>query len=320
MDRARFAKLASWALAYSLLVVLWGAYVRATGSGAGCGAHWPLCNGEVIPHTGRIETLIELSHRVTAGLSVAFGAAVAFFGLRLYPKRHRVRRAAVASFAFVMGEALIGAALVLYKLVAHDDSMKRAISMPLHLVNTFFLMAALAMTAWWSSEKSPNAISLRKQGVVGALLAVALGSVLLVATSGALAALGDTLFPPQSVTGALSQDLSGGASALVRLRLLHPLFALLAAASTMAAATTARVLRPTDETRALSRIAIALVFSQIGAGLANVALLAPVWMQLVHLLLAECTWIAIVLLAVAALSAEKPSAAVLEQIQERARA
>ncbi len=320
MDRARFSKLASWALVYTLAVVLWGAYVRASGSGAGCGAHWPLCNGEVIPHTGRIETLIELSHRITAGLSVAFGAAVAFFGVRLYPKRHRVRRAAIASFAFVMGEALIGAALVLYKLVAHDDSMQRAISMPLHLVNTFFLMGALAMTAWWSREKSPNAITMRKQGALGVLLVTALVAVLLVATSGALAALGDTLFPPQSVTGALTQDLSGGANALVRLRLLHPLFALLAAAATMAAATTARLLRPNEETRVLSRVAILLIFSQIGAGLANVVLLAPVWMQLVHLLLAECTWVSLVLLAVAALSAEKPSAALLEQIQERARA
>lgn len=318
MTRARFEKLAWGGLAYTLVVVAWGAFVRATGSGAGCGQHWPLCNGEIVPHTGRIETLIELSHRVTAGLSLGVGAVIAFYGVRLYPKRDRVRRAAIASLLFVLGEALIGAALVLYKLVEHDDSMKRALSMPLHLVNTLFLMGALGMTAWWARGKSPSPLVLRGQGAVGAAVLFALGSLVLVATSGALAALGDTLFPPTSVGNALTQDLNAGANTLVRLRLLHPLFALLAATCVTAAATIARVLRPSDETRVLSKLAIGLVFTQIAAGLANVALLAPVWMQVVHLSLAECTWVVTVLLGVSALSTKAPLP--LHHVEEGARA
>lgn len=318
MNRASFQKLAFAALAWTLIVVLWGAFVRATGSGAGCGAHWPLCNGEVIPHTGRIETLIELSHRVTAGMSVAFGAVVAFFGVRLYPKGDRVRAAAVASLVFVLLEALIGAAIVLYKLVAHDESMARALSMPLHLVNTFFLMGALAMTAWWARGNSPRPLVLRNQGIVGVMIALALFSVLLVATSGALAALGDTLFKPTSVRGAIAQDLSAGANTLVRLRLLHPFFALLAALTTSVAATIARTLRPSTETSILSRVAIGLVFSQIVAGIINIALLAPVAMQLAHLALAELTWVSLVLLGVAAFTAEPVSDRAVHHVEERA--
>ncbi len=327
MNRAKFQTLANAALAWTLIVVLWGAFVRATGSGAGCGDHWPLCNGEIIPHSPRIETVIELSHRVTAALSVAFGALVAFFGVRLYPKGDRVRRAAVASLLFVLLEALIGAGIVLYKLVAHDESMARALSMPLHLVNTFFLMAALAMTAWWARGKSPRPFSLRNQGVVGLMIALALFSVLLVATSGALAALGDTLFKPTSIRGAIAQDLSPSANALVRLRLLHPFFALLAALTTSVAATLARTLRPNAESSLLSRITIALIFSQIVAGVINIALLAPVVMQLVHLGLAELTWTSLVLLGVSAFSdrretfphgAEAVSDRAVHHVEERA--
>ncbi|MEO8877844.1 MAG: COX15/CtaA family protein [Polyangiaceae bacterium] len=321
MDRRRYQKLAAWALGYTLLVVIWGAFVRATGSGAGCGDHWPLCNGVVIPRAPRLETLIELSHRVTAGLSIGFGVAVAFFAFRVFPKGDRVRKAALTSCLLVMGEALIGAGIVLYKLVAHDESMARAMSMPLHLVNTFFLMGALAMTTWWARGRSPKPLVLRGQGVVGIVILLALISILLVATSGALAALGDTLFPPTSVAGAIIQDLSPSANVLVRLRLLHPFFALLAALATTVAATVARTLRPNPETSLLSRLAIVLVFSQIGAGLLNIALLAPVAMQLVHLALAELTWIAIVLLGVSAFSAEKSGSALdaaVHHVEERA--
>src|SRR5215471_14879131 len=58
-------------LAYNVAVVLWGAFVRATGSGAGCGSHWPLCNGELLPLTSQAQTLIEFTHRATSGLSLA---------------------------------------------------------------------------------------------------------------------------------------------------------------------------------------------------------------------------------------------------------
>ena len=48
---------------YNVLVILWGALVRASGSGAGCGNHWPLCNGQVIPVSPGWHTVIEFTHR-----------------------------------------------------------------------------------------------------------------------------------------------------------------------------------------------------------------------------------------------------------------
>ena len=145
---ARFA----WALlGYEILVVAWGAYVRATGSGAGCGRHWPTCNGEILPRAPRIETLIEMSHRLSSG-GALIGTLVLFvWAVRVYPRGHRVRRGAGVTTLLMVAEALIGAALVLFELVAHDASMKRALSISLHLINTFLLLASTATTAWWAS-------------------------------------------------------------------------------------------------------------------------------------------------------------------------
>ncbi len=49
MSQAWFSRYAWGVLLWNVLVALWGAYVRATGSGAGCGSHWPTCNGEILP-------------------------------------------------------------------------------------------------------------------------------------------------------------------------------------------------------------------------------------------------------------------------------
>lgn len=291
---ARFA----WAvLAVNLIVIAWGAFVRATGSGAGCGRHWPLCNGEVVPRPQSVATVIELSHRVTSGLAVVLVVALLVMALRALPRGHRVRRGAGLATVFIFGEALIGGGLVLFELVAHDASMKRALSMVLHLGNTFFLLAALALTAWWSSVPVPRAERRAEHaGVVKGALAVALLAVLAVGASGAIAALGDTLFPARTLREGLAQDLSPTAHAFVRLRLLHPVIALGAAAIVFAASGFFRVARPSTRVRTLASVLGGLVLVQLGAGLLNVALLAPVWMQLVHLLLADAVWISLVLL------------------------
>src|SRR5215467_12703113 len=57
-------------LAYNVAVIAWGAFVRASGSGAGCGRHWPLCNGEVVPRPTSVATVIEATHRATSGLAL----------------------------------------------------------------------------------------------------------------------------------------------------------------------------------------------------------------------------------------------------------
>ena len=112
MRLTNFAKYAWGVLAYNLVVILWGAYVRATGSGAGCGSHWPLCNGEVIPRAQQVETMIEFTHRLTSGMAMLLVAGLLIWALRAYPKGHQVRTGAWLSAFFIITEALVGAGLV----------------------------------------------------------------------------------------------------------------------------------------------------------------------------------------------------------------
>jgi heme A synthase len=297
----RLGRFAWGVLAYNLLVIAWGAFVRATGSGAGCGKHWPLCNGQVVPRPDNIKTVIELSHRITSGLAVVLVVALLVMARRALPTGHRVRRAAGFSTFFIFGEALLGGALVLFELVAHDASMKRALSMILHLGNTFLLLGALTLTAWFATagqrvRVSSTADAGEGRALAKGAIAVALLSLLAVGASGAIAALGDTLFPPRTLREGLAQDLSPTAHLFVRLRVLHPVMALGAAAIVLATAGMLRVVRPSPRVLRLARAVAALVLVQLCAGLLNVALLAPVWMQLVHLLLADAVWISVVLL------------------------
>src|ERR1700681_3305989 len=108
----RFARFAWGLLVYDVAVAAWGTYVRATGSGAGCGRHWPLCNGEFGPHAPRVETLVELSHRVSSGGALVLTAVLLVWSLRAYRPGHLVRRGAATTMAFMVAEAAIGAGLV----------------------------------------------------------------------------------------------------------------------------------------------------------------------------------------------------------------
>ncbi|MGH8637336.1 MAG: COX15/CtaA family protein, partial [Burkholderiales bacterium] len=95
---ARFA----WSvLLYTVGVIAWGAYVRATGSGAGCGAHWPLCNGVVLPRSPTIATIIELSHRVTSGIALVAVLALLVWVFRACRPGHPARTGAVLSTCFM---------------------------------------------------------------------------------------------------------------------------------------------------------------------------------------------------------------------------
>ncbi len=189
----RFAR-ATWGLlAFLLAVVAWGAFVRATGSGAGCGAHWPVCNGEVLPRAPALETVIEFSHRVSSALVTLAVVLWAAWGFLAFPRGHRVRWGAVLAVVGILLEGAIGAALVLLRLTGKDDSLARAGVMCLHLVNTFLLLAMVALSgAWAAGTARPR---LRDQGTVGVLVTAALLGLLVLGVTGAIAALGDTLFP-----------------------------------------------------------------------------------------------------------------------------
>ncbi len=319
--RNKIVRLAWSVLGYNVAVVLWGAFVRATGSGAGCGRHWPLCNGEVVPQPKSIATVIEATHRATSGIAL-IAVLVLLVATRVgLPKGHRARRGAAFSMAFIISEALVGAGLVLFELVAHDASMKRGLSMVLHLSNTFLLLGSLALTAWWAgapmeddargSSKDDDGGRPRQPLLLRLAIGVSLGSVLLLGASGAVAALGDTLFPASSLREGLAQDLSPMAHVFLRLRLLHPVIALGSGVVVLGTAGLVRSMSPSARARKLARLVTILYVVQFGAGLLNLSLLAPVAMQLVHLLLADATWIALVLMGWEALRArgEVPAAA-----------
>jgi heme A synthase len=293
-------------LFYNVLVILWGAYVRATGSGAGCGAHWPLCNGEIVPRAPSAAMIIEFSHRLSSGLALGAVIALAVWVWRQVAAPHPARRAATASVIFIVTEALLGAALVLFRLVANDESLARAMVMPLHLVNTLVLLLCLTLTAYWLSGGAPVSVSRRVRAFgmfVGLFVLFAA-----VGTTGAIAALGDTLYPATSFAEGLKADLSPTGSLLLRLRLLHP--ALGVAVGLVLVYVVASV--PIDPRRrggqAARRFVIVLTTAQVALGFVNVWLLAPVWMQLLHLAVADLLWIALVVTAASALAA--PDAAV----------
>ncbi|MGE5603252.1 MAG: COX15/CtaA family protein [Nitrososphaerales archaeon] len=309
----RYATFAWGVLGYSVLVILWGAFVRATGSGAGCGSHWPLCNGAVVPRAAQVETLIEFAHRLTSGLSVILIGALILWGWRLSTSGQPIRTTLVASGAFIILEALIGAWLVLAGLTAQNDSIGRAISVALHLINTFLLLASLALAAWWAS--GGERIRLAGQGWMLAGWLVALVAVLVVGMSGAVTALGDTLFPSASLTEGFRADFSPTAHILTRLRVLHPMIAVGSAVFAILLARLIATRRPDERTRLLSNAAISLLLAQIMAGALNVALLAPVWMQILHLALAVSVWLSVILLGASAF-AVRTETRVLETLEQ----
>ena len=296
MDRlSRYA----WAtLAYNVLVILWGAFVRATGSGAGCGSHWPLCNGEVIQKSPGTGMLIELTHRATSGIALLLVVGLVVLAWRHRPKGHPARRAAALSMVLMLTEAAVGAGLVLFELVADNKSMARAMFMGVHLMNTFFLLGFLTLTAHFAS----GGAAYRWRGRVALGAGLGMAALIAAGVSGAVAALGDTLFPAASLAEALRQDLSASSHLLIRLRLLHPVIS--AAAAVIVGLRAARVLAVNPELTRPARRVVVLVFVQVVAGVANVILLAPVWMQIVHLLLADLLWISAVLLGAEVLAIE----------------
>jgi heme A synthase len=291
----RFAVAASALLVYTIAVVLWGALVRASLSGDGCGDHWPLCNGVAFPVEPSTKTLVELTHRVTSGLCWIWTAVMWFAAIRLFPSGHATRSAAGWSLFFMTTEALVGAGLVLFRMVADNPSTARAAWMAAHLINTFLLLAALT----WMLVSARHRAGVRfpsgtwpRRAFGGAAVVV-----LFVGVSGAVAALGDTLFPASSLVDGFRDDFSTTSHLFLRLRLWHPVIAVLGSGYLVWLAAALLRRDPGASVRNLGLTLGSLVVLQIVLGLLNVALLAPVWMQLLHLLIADATWIVLVLLA-----------------------
>jgi heme A synthase len=302
----RFVNFAWFVLVYDVLVVLWGAYVRISFSGDGCGRHWPLCNGELVPHAPQTKMLVEFSHRVSSGGSLVLAVVLFVWALRAFAKGSPVRRAAGFVLGFTGAEAIIGAGLVLLRLVAHDESLTRGVSTSLHLGNTFLLLASIALTARLAAG-APRP-TFRRQGALGLLTGATLVSVILVGATGSIAALGDTLYPVHSLAQGLAQDVSAAAPIFVRIRPIHPFLAIGAGVLMLALATLAPVANKSRLVARLSRALSVGFFVQVALGVLNLKLLAPTWLQLLHLASADVVWVVLVLLASAALGEPGPSA------------
>lgn len=300
MRLTRLAKYAWGVLAFNLIVILWGAYVRASSSGAGCGSHWPLCNGQVIPRTPTIKTLIEFSHRLSSGLALLLTIGLLVWAFRTLEKKHPARMYAALAMFFMLMEAAVGAALVLFEYVAENKSIGRALWMSGHLINTFLLVAMLAFTAWTAS--TGEQAKPRGQGSLNWILGTAILGTLILGISGAVTALGGTLFPVTSLAEGLKQDLSPTAHLLIRLRFFHPFIAAAAGTLLILTALFVRTWRAGEWTRRFSLALIVLVMLQLGGGLLNLLLHAPIWSQIVHLLLSDLIWITLVLLGFTALA------------------
>jgi heme A synthase len=279
-------------LGVTVLVILWGAVVRATGSGAGCGSHWPLCNGVAVPLEPTTSTIIEYVHRLTSGLAMLLSLGLVIGSRRTFAAGHGARRWAVVTFVFMLIEAAVGAGLVLLGLVEDNASAMRAGYIAVHLVNTMLLVGAMTATVWWASQPGDAGRTKRHADGIRPLTAVLVGLVV-VAASGAIVALGDTLFPSATLVEGVRADFDATAHFLIRLRIWHPALAAIVGAALFALA----LKHPMFTSPALAmprKLVLVLVVAQVALGIVTMIALAPLPLQIAHLFLSNLLWIAVV--------------------------
>lgn len=293
-QKRRFFAIYAWSfLAFNIYTILSGAFVRATGSGAGCGDHWPLCNGRLLPNLTFFHTIIEFTHRISSGVVTA-GVLILLLGAFLVaPKRDLVRVSAMYALVFVVCEALLGAGLVLFHLVDENSSLLRAIVMSCHLFLTFALLASLSLcAAWASSFPQPRFLRDRKRlFLVGCLL---LGFCL-IGVSGALTALGDLFFKPHHIGENWIQEMTSADHFLKSLRAYHPIISVVVGffALFFMWKETKESSQPLQ--RGLCWLVTFLILIQFCCGFLNIYLGVPIWLQILHLFNADLVWVGVVL-------------------------
>ena len=275
-------------LFYTILVILWGAWVRISHSGNGCGESWPLCHGQIIPEAATGKTWIELSHRAMSGL---FGILIVFLYLwsrKLFAKQTLARKWAFWSLFFTITEALLGAKLVLFGLVTDNDSPYRALIMGLHFINSVFLVLSIYCAYYFSkSTEWIFQIEFKKYQKASRW---AMFGFLLIGMTGAIAALSNTLFPTSRLIEGLAKDFSADSHYLLKLRILHPIFA------TVLSAILFFALRFWSEQlqgygkKTVQQLS-ALILLAIVFGYITLFSLSPVGMKLTHLTIAHTFWI-----------------------------
>lgn len=296
LEQPMLMKLAVVNLVYTVFVIVWGAFVRKTHSGAGCGDHWPLCNGQVVPFQPEIETLIELTHRLTSGLALLISIALFVGVMRRLVKGHPARTSAGLALLFIIIEALLGAGIVIFGLVESDSSVTRAVVIAVHLANTYVLLFFQTLACLHLAlNRKLHLVNLLRSGWLLSFLA----GFIVVGSFGAISALGNTLFPAESLMSGMTAHKDMAAHFLERLKVIHPVLAVVVGLGAVTYIQT-RLSRegkiPSMESR-WGNITCLLILLNLGLGVLDVILLAPTWLSLTHLVFADAIWVSFVIFA-----------------------
>ena len=268
----------------NVVVILQGALVRATGSGAGCGSHWPSCNGTIVPLNPTLETGIEFSHRLLSLVVLVLGAWLLVRARRVRAENPGLASFATASFVFLVIEALIGGATVLLGLTGDNTTVARGVWVASHLVNSLLLIGALAATVAYTRPGRPAwPLRIGRQGAVSTLWIVGLIGMLILSFTGGIAAMGNTIFPAESLAEGLRMDFDQNSHPLIRLRMLHPLIAVSVGVYLFVSLAFAWHLKPVPQAKRVAQALLGVYVLQMVIGVANLAFLAPIALQLLHL-------------------------------------
>ena len=295
-----FAKYAWFVLAYNVVVILWGVFLRASKSGDGCGQHWLTCHGEVVPSAPELKTVIEFSHRITSALDGFIVIGLLVWAILRWKSGKtetdaRVLKMAIGSFLFVIVEGLLGAGLVLTGNTAENLTAARPFWMAGHLITTLVLLTFLTLTAWFASGGKP--FNFKTEAKVKLFLLLGALGFLLVGMSGSVAALSNMIFPSETLTEGITKDFSATSNVLLRLRVSHPILSILTSVYLIFLAGWLR--KKAENNEAVTRwsnVLSVLILTQIAFGAVTLLTLAPILMQLGHLFLADAVWISFVLL------------------------
>lgn len=300
----KFAKYAWFVLGWNIVVILWGVFLRASKSGDGCGQHWLTCHGEVIPSAPELKTVIEFSHRITSFLALVAVVALLIWTFKKFSKGSPIRKTAVGSFIFILTEALVGAGLVLTGNTAETLTPTRPFWMAGHLLNTFILLAFLTITARYASGGARLRWNIDRKYLAAIIIGVV--AIFIVGISGSIAALSNMLFPSGTLAEGVAKDFSPTSNILLRLRLLHPITAILT--SVFLIFLTGWIAKESGKEKNVMRwsnVLSILVLVQLAFGSLTLFMLAPILLQLGHLFLADAIWISYVLLAANFLSEDR---------------
>ena len=297
----RFAKYAWFILAYNVVVILWGVFLRASLSGDGCGEHWLTCGGEVVPSAPQLKTQIEFFHRITTTLAGILVIVLLISAVIKWSKEKSARnkllvRMSLASLLFIIIEGVIGGLLVLTGNTAANWTPTRPFWMAAHLINTFALIAIMALTAWFASGGKTFSF-LKADRKILLLLLLGIFGIFIVGMSGSIAALSSMLFPSSSLSEGIAKDFSATSHYILRLRVFHPILSILTSVYLIFIAGWLK--KQANENFWVTRWSNFLsltVLVQILFGALTLLTLAPILMQLGHLLLADLVWILFVLM------------------------